>query len=369
VSTTDQGAIRFAEKVLALLDEGQFTATYKYAVLLGLLDLSLENVGRGGEPPEVLTTRQLADKVIELYWPHALPFGQEGETGVLLQNAGRPGAQAEIVRWVQQFRLQMAAEHATGSLVQLRQLAPHEFDRLRAQVEWKLIEMPLPRVQVVGNVHDPFLYDIGWGTDVRLADVRAYQRGRPSGFDNRILLRPGVGAYLVHLNGLLRPLIHRQWARMVARLNRLEEARLERFLFGTSRNPLDAVRPALRDLQSGACFYCQGTLRGAIEVDHFIPWSRYPEDGLANLVLAHDRCNQAKRDFLAATVHVVRWAERLAADDLAALALALQRDAATAEIRGVARGIYLRLPADAVLWVERREFTRPDPAELQRVLR
>jgi hypothetical protein len=33
----ERGAIRFAEKVLALLDEGQFTATYKYAVLLGLL--------------------------------------------------------------------------------------------------------------------------------------------------------------------------------------------------------------------------------------------------------------------------------------------------------------------------------------------
>src|SRR5690606_37020704 len=124
---TDSGAIRFAEKVLALLDEGQFTATYKYAVLLGLLDLSLENVGRKGEPPEVLTTQQLAGKVIELYWPHAIPFGRGREAEVLLQNAGRPGAQAAIVRLIQDFRVQMAAEHATGSLIQLRQVARLDF--------------------------------------------------------------------------------------------------------------------------------------------------------------------------------------------------------------------------------------------------
>src|SRR5690606_30022220 len=125
--------------------------------------------------------------------------------------------------------------------------------------------------------------------------------------------------YMIQFNGLLRPLIHRQWAGMVARLNRMEEARLERFLFGTTRNALDAVRSGLHELQEGACFYCRSRLSGPTEVDHFVPWSRYPEDGLANLVLAHDRCNQAKRDFLPATQHVVRWAERLASHDLAAM--------------------------------------------------
>jgi len=31
-------AITFAEKVLALLDQGAFTSTYKFAVLLGLME-------------------------------------------------------------------------------------------------------------------------------------------------------------------------------------------------------------------------------------------------------------------------------------------------------------------------------------------
>ena len=47
---TDQ-AIAFAEKVLALLQEGAFTATYKYAVLIGLIDLSLEGYSAAGLPP------------------------------------------------------------------------------------------------------------------------------------------------------------------------------------------------------------------------------------------------------------------------------------------------------------------------------
>jgi hypothetical protein len=52
--------IAFAERVVALLDEGAFTATYKYAVLLGLLDVVLERTSATGEPPSVVTTRQLA---------------------------------------------------------------------------------------------------------------------------------------------------------------------------------------------------------------------------------------------------------------------------------------------------------------------
>jgi hypothetical protein len=40
----ESGAIAFAERVLTLLDDGSFTATYKYAVLLGLIDLCMEGV-------------------------------------------------------------------------------------------------------------------------------------------------------------------------------------------------------------------------------------------------------------------------------------------------------------------------------------
>jgi 5-methylcytosine-specific restriction endonuclease McrA len=365
---TDTGALRFGEKMLALLEDGSFTATYKYAVLLGLLDLALENVGSRGEPPDSFTTAQLADRVIELYWAQAVPFGRGSEAEVLLQNAGRAGAQAAIVRDIQEFRGEMTRTHATASLVQLRQRAPRDFTRLSAEVEWKLIEMPLPRLQRIGSLHDPFLYDIAWDHTVLRAPVRAYQKGRPGTFDNRIQLRPGIGAYLIQFGALLRPLIHRKWAGMVARLNNLEEARLERFLFGGTRTSLEEVRQPLMEHQRGCCFYCSNRIRGRSEIDHFIPWSRYPEDGLANLVVAHEQCNRSKRDFLPATPHVERWSERLEAGDLVAIGRDLHWDAAIDEIRAVARGIYLRLPTDAVLWVSGADFAPPDLPRLRGVL-
>ena len=58
--------IAFAERLMSLLDQGQFVATYKYAVLLGLMDLCLEATDRHGQAPQSVTTRELARKVIEL---------------------------------------------------------------------------------------------------------------------------------------------------------------------------------------------------------------------------------------------------------------------------------------------------------------
>jgi hypothetical protein len=112
------------------------------------------------------------------------------------------------------------------------------------KVEWTLILMPLPRLQVVGGETERLLYQVGWGLEIERsrAVVAAYQR-TGTGFDNRILLYPGVGDHLVMLNGLLRPLVHRAWSAMVAQLNGLDESRLESFLFGTDRIALGAVRP------------------------------------------------------------------------------------------------------------------------------
>ena len=80
----EAGLIRFAEKVILLLQQGGFTATNKFAVLIGLMDLCLEQGARNGAAPESVTTRQLAEKVIALYWPQTNDY--KGRT--LRQNVG-----------------------------------------------------------------------------------------------------------------------------------------------------------------------------------------------------------------------------------------------------------------------------------------
>src|SRR5438128_2204868 len=189
--------LALAERILDLLDQGRFTATYKYAVLLALLDLCLENAARDGAAPDLLTTRQLAVKIVELYWPHTRPWA----TRALRQSSGPGGGQAEIVAEIERSRAATASDGSTPPAEALAR-APARYRRLLDFVEWKLIEMPLPRLQTISDESVTFLYAINWTQSVRQPDVRRfrrYQRGEGGPFDNRILLRPGVGEALVRL--------------------------------------------------------------------------------------------------------------------------------------------------------------------------
>lgn len=370
--TGDAGAIALGQKILALLDEGAFTATYKYAVLLGLLDLSIEYTDAKGEPPQAVTTRQLTEKVVQLYWLHTRPYAASGRSPrVLRQNAGRSAAQAKIVRLIEQFR-DCGLADPDVSLAAASCAVPTAFARLLDRVEWVLIEMPLGKVQRFGGMEDRFLYDIGWDDRRQLPrreQVRRYQLGLRSGFDNTIRFLPGVAAALIRLNPLLRPLLHRLWAAKVAALNDLEEARLEEFLFGTTRKSLAPLRRGLLDLQDGRCFYCERPIRSASEVDHFIPWKRFPENRIENLVVADHGCNGDKRDHLAAIHHIVRWKWRLeATPELAALAREKDWASDPEVVRGVALALYLRLGAGVPLWVRGSEFEVSEPQALREVL-
>jgi 5-methylcytosine-specific restriction endonuclease McrA len=364
VTGTDQrGAIGFAEKVLELLDEGRYTATYKYAVLLALIDVCIERTQGSGAPPDHATTRQLADKTVELYWPHTVPFARGASAAVLRQNTV---GQAEIVSAIIHFRARYAADPSVPR-VMARLAARRAYERLVRRVEWKLIEMPLPRLQVMGQAERPFIYELGWEQPVDQREVSNYQNGKASTFDNRVMLRPGVGEYLLQLSGLLRPLIQRRWAAMVAQLNRLEESQLEAFLFGAHRIVTTKIRAGIWEIQNRRCFYCDQSVREPIqgEVDHFVPWARYPDDSLDNLVVADKRCNGFKSSSLPAAEHVTRWARRFDEHStehtqLGGLAEHASWDRHAMRSRSVARAIYLRLPEDARLWLRDREFVAPN---------
>src|SRR4051812_11286562 len=90
-----------------------------------------------------------------------------------------------------------------------------------------------------------------------------------------------------------------------------EQVDLSEFLFGSERSALLAIRPLLMELQNRRCFYCPSTIaEGGGEVDHFVPWSRYPADLAHNLVLADRKCNGQKRDRIPAVTHLAEWSKR-----------------------------------------------------------
>lgn len=85
---------------------------------------------------------------------------------------------------------------------------------------------------------------------------------------------------------------------------------LSDFMFGSGRASLEVYRPILVEYQHGDCFYGLRPLKDRSDVDHFIPWSRYPVDLGHNFVLVHGTCNAKKADRLAAAEHLEKWCER-----------------------------------------------------------
>jgi hypothetical protein len=364
--THDQDAIALAERVLAILEEGSFSSTYKYALFIAILDLCIEKTEASGAPPSSLTTRELATKVVELCWKHVAPYGTHGT----LRFGGGRGEQAEILRRIEEVRARWGDERS-DTVFRFQTVHPDKYERLLDFIEWKLIEMPIPRLQRLGrSEEDRFLYEYNWPADMRRSVVSAYQDGAGGVFSNLLWLQPGVAEGLLRLNGLLRPLFYREWAVRVAKLNRLPEAGLESFLFDVDRASMNVVRKPLRELHDNRCFYCYDHISGGADVDHFVPWSRYRDDGLDNLVPAHGKCNNSKRDFLASADHVERWAERTRTRDadLTALARARSwprnRDRSTA----VARAVYRGLPAGTRLWRDPDNFDPVDHPRIRRAL-
>jgi len=46
------------------------------------------------------------------------------------------------------------------------------------------------------------------------------------------------------------------------------------------------------------------------QIDHFLPWSRHPDNTIDNLVAEHAACNNAKPASLAGLGHLRRWTGR-----------------------------------------------------------
>jgi len=278
---------------------------------------------------------------------------------MLRQNSGQ---QARILTEIRRFQDQLG--EPGKSVARARHLAPEGFVRLLRAIEWTLVAMPLPKLQRLGSEQVSFLYQINWSDDIR------YSTFRSNDFDNAIRFVGNAGDDLVRLAPFVRPLVQREWAKLVARVNELEEARLERFLFGSRREGTARLARHLLQLQNGGCFYCCKRIGGKLQVDHFVPWSRHPDDGLDNLVVTHGSCNRDKRDHLAAAEHVERWAERIGERkvELAQIADLEKWSHEPTRTLGIARSLYLRLPPGALLWRRADCFEHADPRELRSAL-
>jgi 5-methylcytosine-specific restriction endonuclease McrA len=280
--------IAFLHDLQRIFEEGDFSATYKLALLMTLAELAVE---AGNDSGDALTVSlySISEKFIELYWRQGAPYSSiAGTGGVLWQNRG---TQAAVVRHVNSLRL------LTSGNISVARRCEEWRPRVLA-VARVIREMPLRHLQVIAGQQRQFLYEY------------------PLAENNAVELKPGVVYNLRRFQGFIQQMARSAWVDHI-RSNRRNEPilgktdELEAFMFGTSRADLSAAVDVLVGIQSNRCFYCDGTLRAAdVAVDHFIPWSRYPRDTAHNFVLAHRSCNADKRELLPAKTHLERWVSR-----------------------------------------------------------
>lgn len=283
-----EAQLTFLVKLQRLFAEGDFTATYKFALLASLADISVEHGGDDNREL-TLTIRQIGERFISLYWRQALPYGTGrpgASSGVLVQNLGQ---QAAVVSEIASFRAKSGV-----STPQLARQLP-EYQRLLAAVAATVSAQPVTYLQNFGGTTDAFLYErAGAG---------------------KIKLKEGVAYSLRKFYPLIQQLARSHWVGHIKSNRRNHDVLgevddLEEFLFETSRQSLLQLGTELRKLEGSKCHYC-GHALSAADVDHFIPFSLYPRDLVHNFVLAHPACNRSKSDSLAASSHLEKWLERV----------------------------------------------------------
>ncbi len=274
------GEVEFLLNIQRLLDEGQFVATYKFALLLAIADICVE---RGHDTDDELEVDvfEIAGKFIEYFWNHTMPFRDSP-----LHFA--TGNQAAVLQRVAEAR----ASYPT--LYSLRR--SEDFERIVRQIARIVKDQPLWKLQTVRSGQKEFIY-----------------RNRMGG--NSITLLSGVCRSFRLFHGLITGMVRQAWVDFVRRLpaNRAtigSHCDLEAFLFGESRSSLQVLRAPLIEIQAGKCFYCDSPLRSSADVDHFIPWSTYRRDLGHNFVVADKGCNGAKSSMLAGVRYLESWVER-----------------------------------------------------------
>ena len=149
--------IAFLTNLQRLLSEGSFVATYKYALLMALADIAVEQ-GGDNDSELSITTNQIAEKFIYYYWRQSTPF--LSGSGVLQQNTGK---QAGVI-----ILVHIAHNKYQGSLTEARS-DQRQWRQLVRKVTEIVRVMPLWKLQTVGTEKLDFLYaNTGQGHQITL---------------------------------------------------------------------------------------------------------------------------------------------------------------------------------------------------------
>lgn len=287
---TTEFQLNFLRRIQWLLESSSYTSTYKFALLIAVTNLSIES-GIDDNSEYVISYEQLAEQFIQLYWTQVLPFSDKNSESILRQSITT--GQAKVVTSI----LNLQEETKTTNLNLARICDTKKWQSTVKEVARTIKSYPAKYLQSAEDkVSREFFY---------IYHPR----------ENTIVLKSGIAYYFTRFSQIIHKLCQQYWAEFV-RNNRYNKSYfsndvdLQYFLFNQSRQNLSLLVPILNDIQQGQCFYCQKQLKKDIEVDHFVPWSKYSNDTTHNFVLTDHKCNNSKRDYLAEEKFYEKWLKR-----------------------------------------------------------
>lgn len=288
--------IQFITDIQQLLATAKATSTYKFALLISLVRLSIEKNQSSSDALKISLT-DIAEKFIELYWQQARPYfplksplnrDDAMHYPILKQNMGK---QAVVINRI------LEAQQIAPSLASFKK-DKKAWSKLLNTISKTIYTYPLKHLQNSDTTPNEFLYH--------------YHK-----IDKEtITLLPHVAFCLTRFSIFIEEICQKYWIdniRLFAgNQNKFGDLpNLDEFLFNMDRNNLAQIKPFFHKIQKGCCFYCNQPISiNAGEVDHFIPWSLYQYDTAHNFVLADKTCNTRKSNKLAANHFYEKWLRR-----------------------------------------------------------
>jgi len=292
---TAEAQLEFLGRIERILAEGKFTTTYKFALLIAITNIAVEKGNDTGDELKI-DLDEIARQFLSLYWSMARLYPGIGEVLQQSTNSKKPATMLSALNVV---CTQAAVSYARRRVYHhsQRKLVSNAMATIKKDVLYRLQSLG-PGATARG---DAFLYE----SPLCSADCRGLRS---------ITLVAGASACLRRLRGVIIAMVEARWALWVRNTNTSlgADRTLEAFMFGAERANVGRYAEPLFLLQSGTCFYTGEKLSSpaAGEVDHFIPWSRYPFDSPFNLVLASTKVNRAKTDLLAPPNYCDAWLHR-----------------------------------------------------------
>ncbi|MGC5258194.1 HNH endonuclease [Gordonia sp. DT218] len=335
--------LTLGQQLVALLEGGRRTATYKLAVLMALLDLSVESVPDDPDAPVDIDLDDLTNRVVELYWRQLRPLD-----GHQLRQSS--GSSLMIIDAISTLRAEVT--HSRRMLPLARVMDSDAYTTTRQNIKRRLVAMPLKRLQNVGTTtpEERFLDDDSWMGTGSLRTIADH--------GNKLQLFPGVCTTLARLAPLLKPTFQLAWVDDVRRMNKTllaDGPDIADQLFGADRVSLLKAGDVLASEFGPHCFYCATRLTATRHVDHVLPWSRVGIDGLANLVLACPACNSNESDLLPSPTHVDRALDR-GQPLLDTLAADINWTSQFDRVVSAAHGLYATQPESTPVWLGRKNI-------------